>query len=279
MPLQPLPSPSISLFFVGGGTKKPKRLLCEPSPARALPCSFPEPTPAEIIRWDSIPCGGLSRPLDFDLSQFIDAITHHKPWLKGLLNSSGALPSEVSLSTQHPTFDRVDQDFGYDELPYDRGAASRTNVINLVFTTNESPPDQKIPFHKEMGQSISSAYILWLKYSSLRTTHAQYVKNEKAANKLVDESGQKIVMPLGEVEQLKADMAMEKTLGIEYRAEFIPKDSELAQSKVALATLEKFKQSAIDYAWAAKAETKMVEAELEEVQKALKASKDDEVLR
>lgn len=42
--------------------------------------------------------------------------------------------------------------FGGDELPYVGGAAPRTNVVGRVFTSNESPPDQKIPFHHEMAQ-------------------------------------------------------------------------------------------------------------------------------
>ena len=41
---------------------------------------------------------------------------------------------------------------GYEELPYVGGAAPRTNVVGRVFTANESPPDQKIPFHHEMAQ-------------------------------------------------------------------------------------------------------------------------------
>lgn len=42
--------------------------------------------------------------------------------------------------------------FGGEELPYIGGAAPRTNVVGRVFTSNESPPDKKIPFHHEMAQ-------------------------------------------------------------------------------------------------------------------------------
>ncbi|OQU79883.1 hypothetical protein SORBI_3007G040301 [Sorghum bicolor] len=48
-------------------------------------------------------------------------------------------------------FDRAVDAFGYEELPY-VGAAPRTNVVGRVFTANESPPDQSIPFHHEMAQ-------------------------------------------------------------------------------------------------------------------------------
>ncbi|KAI4965069.1 hypothetical protein ZWY2020_057561 [Hordeum vulgare] len=49
-------------------------------------------------------------------------------------------------------FDAAVEAFGYEELPYVGGAAPRTNVVGRVFTANESPPDQKIPFHHEMAQ-------------------------------------------------------------------------------------------------------------------------------
>lgn len=49
-------------------------------------------------------------------------------------------------------FDRTVEAFGYEELPYVGGAAPRSNVVGRVFTANESPPDQKIPFHHEMAQ-------------------------------------------------------------------------------------------------------------------------------
>jgi alpha-ketoglutarate-dependent taurine dioxygenase len=42
--------------------------------------------------------------------------------------------------------------FGWEDLPYIGGAAPRSNVIGVVFTSNESPPDQPIPFHHEMAQ-------------------------------------------------------------------------------------------------------------------------------
>lgn len=42
--------------------------------------------------------------------------------------------------------------FGWQDLPYIGGAAVRTNVHGVVFTSNESPPDQPIPFHHEMAQ-------------------------------------------------------------------------------------------------------------------------------
>jgi hypothetical protein len=47
--------------------------------------------------------------------------------------------------------------FGYKELPY-VGVAPRTNVdvVGRVFTANESPPNQSIPFHHGMAQVRTS---------------------------------------------------------------------------------------------------------------------------
>lgn len=42
--------------------------------------------------------------------------------------------------------------FGWQDLPYLGGAAVRKNIYGVVFTSNESPPDQPIPFHHEMAQ-------------------------------------------------------------------------------------------------------------------------------
>lgn len=52
-------------------------------------------------------------------------------------------------------FDAVCKSFGLDEFPYIGGAAPRTVVTGSVFTANESPADQLIPFHHEMAQSKS----------------------------------------------------------------------------------------------------------------------------
>lgn len=52
-------------------------------------------------------------------------------------------------------FNEFVEAFGFEELPYVGGAAPRTNIVGRVFTANESPPDQKIPFHHEMAQVCS----------------------------------------------------------------------------------------------------------------------------
>ncbi|KAL0341967.1 UNVERIFIED_CONTAM: Clavaminate synthase-like protein [Sesamum calycinum] len=81
------------------------------------------------------------------------AVKEQKPWLDSLLHTHGAILFRGfdSLATASD-FNDVVEAFGYEELPYVGGAAPRTNVVGRVFTANESPPDQKIPFHHEMAQ-------------------------------------------------------------------------------------------------------------------------------
>ncbi|GER52103.1 clavaminate synthase-like protein [Striga asiatica] len=81
------------------------------------------------------------------------AVKEQRPWLDLLLHRHGAILFRGfdNLATASD-FNDVVEAFGYEELPYVGGAAPRTNVVGRVFTANESPPDQKIPFHHEMAQ-------------------------------------------------------------------------------------------------------------------------------
>ncbi|CAO2161387.1 unnamed protein product [Urochloa humidicola] len=72
--------------------------------------------------------------------------------LEPLVRDAGALLLRGFPARTAADFDRTVDAFGYEELPYVGGAAPRTNVVGRVFTANESPPDQKIPFHHEMAQ-------------------------------------------------------------------------------------------------------------------------------
>ena len=81
-----------------------------------------------------------------------DSVKANKPFLQSLLLQSGAVLFRGFPLSTASHFNDVVEAFGYDELPYVGGAAPRTNVVGRVFTANESPPDQKIPFHHEMAQ-------------------------------------------------------------------------------------------------------------------------------
>ncbi|KAL1197439.1 Clavaminate synthase-like protein [Cardamine amara subsp. amara] len=105
-----------------------------------------KPFPAVISPSLSIPIPALSLPL---LTQ---SIRTQKPYLDSLLHESGAVLFRGFPVNSADDFNDVVEAFGFDELPYVGGAAPRTSVVGRVFTANESPPDQKIPFHHEMAQ-------------------------------------------------------------------------------------------------------------------------------
>lgn len=58
-------------------------------------------------------------------------------------------------------FDVVCKSFGLAEFPYIGGAAPRTVITGSVFTANESPADQLIPYHHEMAQSKTHPGVLF----------------------------------------------------------------------------------------------------------------------
>ncbi|XP_050382798.1 clavaminate synthase-like protein At3g21360 [Argentina anserina] len=86
------------------------------------------------------------------LSALTETIEDQRPYLEALLRQSGAVLFRGFPVNSASEFNDVVEAFGFEELPYVGGAAPRTNVVGRVFTANESPPDQKIPFHHEMAQ-------------------------------------------------------------------------------------------------------------------------------
>ena len=93
------------------------------------------------------------------LTHLTHSIKTHKPWLQSLLHRAGAVILRDFPVTAASDFNDVVEAFGFAELPYVGGAAPRTNVVGRVFTANEAPPDQKIPFHHEMAQVCFNFYL------------------------------------------------------------------------------------------------------------------------
>ncbi|KAK1575333.1 hypothetical protein Q3G72_004567 [Acer saccharum] len=94
----------------------------------------------------------IATAVPVSVSHLTETIKTQKPFLDSLLHKTGAVifrGFDVKIAKD---FNDVVEAFGYEELPYVGGAAPRTNVVGRVFTANESPPDQKIPFHHEMAQ-------------------------------------------------------------------------------------------------------------------------------
>ncbi|KAI7728116.1 LOW QUALITY PROTEIN: hypothetical protein M8C21_028618, partial [Ambrosia artemisiifolia] len=86
-----------------------------------------------------------------ELSSFEDAIRAHKPWLESLLVKRGAILFRGFPVISPSDFNNIVVAFGFPEMPYVGGTAPRTQVVDRVYTANESPLDKEIPFHHEMA--------------------------------------------------------------------------------------------------------------------------------
>ncbi|XP_050232361.1 clavaminate synthase-like protein At3g21360 [Mercurialis annua] len=91
-------------------------------------------------------------PNPLSSSSLNDSIKSENQFLDSLLHKHGAILFRGFGVNTASDFNDVVEAFGFEELPYVGGAAPRTSVVGRVFTANESPPDQKIPFHHEMAQ-------------------------------------------------------------------------------------------------------------------------------
>lgn len=83
---------------------------------------------------------------------FVSYIETNHQVLDDMLRESKAIYfRNFPISNVHD-FDRIIQATGLKEMAYIGGAAVRTQITPRVFTSNESPPSEKIPFHHEMAQ-------------------------------------------------------------------------------------------------------------------------------
>jgi hypothetical protein len=99
-----------------------------------------------------VPSAPASPAATGGVDEFLAAVrSEREARLEPLLRDAGALLLRFPARTA-ADFDCAVDAFGYEELPYVGGAAPRTNVVGRVFTANESPPNQKIPFQHEMAQ-------------------------------------------------------------------------------------------------------------------------------
>ncbi|CAN1778955.1 Clavaminate synthase-like protein At3g21360 [Linum perenne] len=109
-------------------------------------------------QFDSVPFPAILTPniqaTLTTLDILTSAVKSEKPFLESLLLKSGVILFRGFPLTAASHFNDFVESFGFQELPYVGGAAPRTNVVGRVFTANESPPDQKIPFHHEMAQNL-----------------------------------------------------------------------------------------------------------------------------
>lgn len=88
----------------------------------------------------------------FDQNQFIELLSKHKALL--VQSKDGEDPLSVN------EFGKIIYDLGLQHYPYVGGAAPRRIIPvdvpggdNMIYTANEAPPDQLIPFHHELAQT------------------------------------------------------------------------------------------------------------------------------
>ncbi|CAN0878129.1 Clavaminate synthase-like protein At3g21360 [Linum grandiflorum] len=115
-------------FFQEIGIPNQKRYTNSPSPSVLAP-AFPSSS----------------------VSDLTSAVELHKPYLESLLREAGAILFRGFPLSEASHFDAVVEAFRYADQPYVGGSATRTHVVGRVYTSNESPPDKKIPFHHEMA--------------------------------------------------------------------------------------------------------------------------------
>lgn len=87
-------------------------------------------------------------------TQLFSWIEKHRDELDDLLRKHRALLFRgFSELKDHNDFHRFIESTGYEGMDYIGGAAVRTQLTPRVFTANESPSSEKIPFHHEMAQT------------------------------------------------------------------------------------------------------------------------------
>jgi hypothetical protein len=80
-------------------------------------------------------------------------IGHNKDHLDDLLRKHKAILFRNFDIKNFNDFDSIIKESGYNGMPYLGGAAVRTQLTERVFTANESPSSEIIPFHHEMAQT------------------------------------------------------------------------------------------------------------------------------
>ncbi|KAF3971126.1 hypothetical protein CMV_005254 [Castanea mollissima] len=173
------------------------------------------------------------------LSLFTKAIKTEKTLLDSVLHKSGAVLLRGFPVNSASDFNDVVEAFGFEELPYVGGAAPRTNVVGRVFTANESPPDQKIPFHHEMAQVPTFPSKLFffcevepgsggetpivlshLVYEKVKERHPEFVER-------LEEHGLLYTRVLGE------DDDPSSPIGRGWKSTFLTKDKSVAEERAA----------------------------------------------
>lgn len=87
-----------------------------------------------------------------DVTEVASFVEQYREELLKLLLQYGAILFRDFPISDALAFDAFARAFKWTPLPYIGGAAPRRQVTDIVFTSNESPPSEPIPFHHEMAQ-------------------------------------------------------------------------------------------------------------------------------
>jgi hypothetical protein len=91
-------------------------------------------------------------PMVTNMDDFLNWITTHRQELDQLLKEYKAIYFRNAPLKSVSDFHDVIVATGLNDMAYVGGAAVRTQITSRVFTSNESPSSEKIPFHHEMSQ-------------------------------------------------------------------------------------------------------------------------------
>ena len=113
------------------------------------------PIAEQILLDDGSPFPLVITPKSDCMVNLFEAVTFiedHRAELLSRLILSGAILFRDFPICDALAFDTFARAFKWVPLPYIGGAAPRRQVTDIVFTSNESPPPEPIPFHHEMAQ-------------------------------------------------------------------------------------------------------------------------------
>jgi alpha-ketoglutarate-dependent taurine dioxygenase len=90
---------------------------------------------------------------EWEFTKWIHWFQNNTSFIQKLLSQYGAILFRGFPVHSPEDFDSMVGAFGFKDFPYIGGAAPRKQVTGRVFTSNEAPPSELIPFHHEMAQS------------------------------------------------------------------------------------------------------------------------------
>jgi hypothetical protein len=108
-----------------------------------------------------------------NINFWLDWAREHKAPIKDELLKYGAVLFRDFPIQSPQDFDAFVKVFGYKAFPYVGGAAPRTVVTGDVFTANEAPPSEKIPYHHEMAQVPNFPKVLFFSCEIAPSTGGQ----------------------------------------------------------------------------------------------------------